>query len=335
MADPLQLAASSYTASKWDEEEWRQFGRETGTSDILNAHPRLYRSLSFGDPDYPDAALEILGELLTRAVEPNSGEAGRMELIADSMPELPLWVADNAPARIKRLFAEYLAARDAAEIPAPWRDEEEEEEAAATPPVDVVLEALEGHDSVAKGEAWVSRTLGVKVPGAPAGVLREPVATVPEADGEQVPDQPSIFIVHGHAEAQMNSIRLLVNRETGILPISLAEEAGQGRTIIDKFEEIASKSSFVIVLLTPDDVGQTVAAHRDGSEPLARARQNVILELGYFIGKIGRKNIVVVNGGVEQPSDIIGLSYVSYPGDNWKYELRNELDAAGLTKRAG
>ena len=115
------------------------------------------------------------------------------------------------------------------------------------------------------------------------------------------------------------------------MPISLAEEPGRGRTIIEKFEEYGSTSSFVIVLLSPDDVGQTQVDSELNVEPKPRARQNVILELGYFIGKIGRENIVVMNGGVEKPSDLAGLSYIAYPGDNWKYELHSELAAVSLT----
>ena len=69
----------------------------------------------------------------------------------------------------------------------------------------------------------------------------------------------------------------------------------------------------MIVLLTPDDVGQTVAAHEASEKPNLRARQNVVLELGYFIGKIGRDKMVVVDAKVERPSDLQGLSYVEYP----------------------
>src|SRR5690348_9696119 len=118
--DPLLLAASSFVSSQWGEDEWRQFGRDTGTSDILNNHLRLYRSLRFGDPDYPDAAAEVLQEVLRDGVEKDSGESGRMELLADSMPELPTWIAEHAPARTRKLFNEYIAARAIPEIPTEW-----------------------------------------------------------------------------------------------------------------------------------------------------------------------------------------------------------------------
>ena len=115
------------------------------------------------------------------------------------------------------------------------------------------------------------------------------------------------------------------------MPTSLAEEAGNGATIIEKFESLGAKTSFAIVLLTPDDVGQTVAAQETGLISNPRIRQNVVLEVGYFLGKIGRKKIVAIDATVERPSDLAGLSYVEYPGDNWKDALRGELDTAGLT----
>lgn len=67
--DPLVSAVTAYVAARWDANEWRQFGRDTGTDDILMSHPRLYRSLDFNDPDYPDAAAEVLERVLREAVE--------------------------------------------------------------------------------------------------------------------------------------------------------------------------------------------------------------------------------------------------------------------------
>lgn len=100
--DPLQNAIAAYAADKWSDTNWRVFGRETGTSDIIDGHPRLYRSLGFGDDDYPDAAAEVVRQILaSEAVEDDSGEAGRMGLFADSMPDLPTWTESSAPARTR------------------------------------------------------------------------------------------------------------------------------------------------------------------------------------------------------------------------------------------
>lgn len=336
--DPLQAAAGYYTAQRWEEQEWRDFGRETGTSDILNSHPRLYRSLSFGDPDYPDAALGALALILEEGVEPGASETERMELLADAMPDLPAWTRENAPARTKRLFDEYLSARDRSEIPPAWSDAATVE---AERPVEVFFPSgttNEGHQSPA---AQSSTNEGYRSP-----VLDEPwdVSTTVAAPSGAIAAAPAklpinpfaanerIFIVHGHDEAALNSIRVYVHRETGVMPISLAEEASEGQTIIEKFESYGEASSYVIVLLTPDDVGQMAAEHDAGSPPKPRARQNVVLELGYFIGKLGRKRIVVVNKDVERPSDLAGLGYVQYPGTNREDDLRKELLSARLTR---
>ncbi|NQX25645.1 nucleotide-binding protein [Curtobacterium sp. VKM Ac-2852] len=310
-------------------------GRETGTSDIIDRHPRLYRSLGFADPDYPDAASEVVGQILaSEAVEQNSGEAGRMELFADSMPNLVMWVQEHAPNRTRKLFNDYLQSRVASEIPAVWRstpanEVEEDPDAWLTDspranrlPVDWADDLLDDLDPVApplRSTATPALT--------PAATPASEVAAAAGADAPK-----SIFIVHGHDEAALNSIKLFAHRVTGLMPISLAEEAGRGQTIIEKFEAYGVAASFVIVLLTPDDVGQTIGDHQAGTEPKARARQNVVLELGYFIGNIGRENIVVVDADVERPSDLAGLSYVKYPGSNWKDSLRTELDAAGLVQ---
>lgn len=320
--DPLQLAASAYTADRWDDDNWRQFGRETGTSDIINGHPRLYRALSFGDPDYPDATMGVLGEILAEAPDPKAREAGRMELLADAMPELRLWVSDSAPVRIRRLFESYLAERDSSEIPEVWRDGFEDID-----PTPVPKKSLKPRPSTERPGPIASRA---PVADSAARQEIEAVALGATTTLPKRVDKGTIFIVHGHDEAARDSIRVFVQRITGVMPISLAEEPAKGRTIIEKFEDVGGVAAFVIVLLTPDDVGQTAEGHRLNEEPIPRARQNVVMELGYFVGKIGRSVIAVMNAGVEQPSDISGLNYIAYPGQNWKEDLRVELSAANL-----
>jgi predicted nucleotide-binding protein len=324
--DPLQAAASYYTAERWQETEWRQFGRETGTSDILSSHPRLYRSLSFGDDDYPDAAGEILTRVLDEGVSDNANEAERMDLIADAMPDLPTWTAEHAPSRTRRLFQDYLDARDPSEIPPPWLDISTE---------GVHVSMIEQAPSQSSSPESIWATPGEKPWDLPTEPPRFDTASTPTTTGSSA-EQPSgrrIFVVHGHDESALHSIQVYVHRETGIMPISLAQEAGASMTIIEKFESYGGRTSYAIVLLTPDDVGQTIGDHNAGLPPAPRARQNVVLELGYFISALGRKNIVVVNAGVERPSDLAGVGYVQYPGTNWKDDLRKELLTASLTGR--
>lgn len=320
--DPLQLAASAYTADRWDDDDWRQFGRETGTSDIINGHPRLYRSLSFGDPDYPDATMGVLGEILAEASDPKAREAGRMELLAGAMPELRLWVSESAPVRIRRLFESYLAERDSSEIPEVWRDGFEDVDPSPAPKKS--LKSLRFAEQPGRVASTAPGTESAARPEAGAIALGATTTTPKRAD------ERAIFIVHGHDEAARDSIRVFVQRITGVMPISLAEEPAKGRTIIEKFEAVGGVAAYVIVLLSPDDVGQTTEGHRLNEEPSPRARQNVVMELGYFIGKIGRSKIAVMDADVERPSDIAGLNYIAYPGQNWKEDLRVELSAAGL-----
>jgi len=108
----------------------------------------------------------------------------------------------------------------------------------------------------------------------------------------------------------------------------LHEQSSKGLTIIEKFEEY-SDVAFAVVLLTPDDQG----GKADDKEKLhKRARQNVIFELGYFIGKLGRKNVVgLVKDNIEIPSDYTGIIYIGVDNsDGWKMMLSKEMKAAGL-----
>ena len=92
-------------------------------------------------------------------------------------------------------------------------------------------------------------------------------------------------------------------RNLGIKPVVLFEEPGKGQTIIEKLES-NSDVLFAVVLLTPDDFGQ--ATEEGKLQP--RARQNVVLELGYFLGKLGRANVAVLyDESVELPSDYHGV----------------------------
>jgi predicted nucleotide-binding protein len=109
--------------------------------------------------------------------------------------------------------------------------------------------------------------------------------------------------------------------------VILSEQANSGRTIIEKFERNADVR-FAIILLSPDDIGGLAS---DTSEPQPRARQNAILELGYFLGALGRQRVCpLVRGHRDLPSDVHGLVYVAFDGDAWKIQLVKELKAAGF-----
>lgn len=134
-----------------------------------------------------------------------------------------------------------------------------------------------------------------------------------------------IFIVHGHNnEVKINVARTL--EKLGLNPIILHEQPNSGKTIIEKFEEL-SNVGFAIILLTDDDLGK---AKKDENLNM-RARQNVILEMGYFIGKLGRNRVCPLYAkGVELPSDLYGILYTEIDNvENWKIQIAKELKAAG------
>lgn len=136
-----------------------------------------------------------------------------------------------------------------------------------------------------------------------------------------------VFVVHGHNEAVKLSVAAFL-RKLDLEPIILHEQPNKGRTIIEKFEEHADVA-FAVVLLTPDDVGGP-ASNR--AEVNLRARQNVVLELGYFIGRLRRKRVcALMVDDVETPSDIHGVIYIRYDaGGGWRLALARELGAAGI-----
>lgn len=136
-----------------------------------------------------------------------------------------------------------------------------------------------------------------------------------------------VFVIHGRDEGTKDKVaRFLVQLE--LEPVILDEQASQGETIIEKFESHA-QVRFAIALLTPDDAG----ALSNENTPRQRARQNVIFELGYFIGRLGREGVcALTKGAVEIPSDYSGVVYIPMDdGDGWKLKLVRELKAAGLT----
>ena len=137
-----------------------------------------------------------------------------------------------------------------------------------------------------------------------------------------------VFIVHGHdEEMKLRVVRTLDKLE--LEPIILHEQPNRGRTIIEKFEDSSEMISFAIVLLSPDDKGCEAKNFPESAK--FRGRQNVILELGYFIGKLGRNNVLVLfkdENYFEHPSDILGVLYTPF-NKGWELEMVKELQSCG------
>ena len=133
-----------------------------------------------------------------------------------------------------------------------------------------------------------------------------------------------VFIVHGHdGELKAKVARRL--EQQGIEAIILSEQVNRGRTIIEKLEAY-SDVNVAIILFTQDDLG--VAKEEKGNEKY-RARQNVVFEAGYFMGYLGRENIIMIaDENVEIPGDLSGMVYTTR--DSWEFEMLKELNAAGM-----
>lgn len=168
-------------------------------------------------------------------------------------------------------------------------------------------------------------------------LLGEAARSFEERLAEMMPDSPTtaqaepigsdIFIVHGGDVPAKVEVARLIER-AGLKAVVLHEQPNAGRTIIEKFEAHGGAAGFAVVLLTPDDVGGT------GAEQLRpRARQNVIGEMFWFAGKLGRNRVCALRkGDVEMPSDFAGIVYTEMDDRGaWKSELLRELDAAGYT----
>jgi len=129
-----------------------------------------------------------------------------------------------------------------------------------------------------------------------------------------------VFIVHGHDELPREAVARFL-RDIGFEPIILNEHANQNRTIIEKIEA-HSDVGFAVVLLTPDDEG-----NMKGMPSQPRARQNVLLELGYFMAKLTRARVCAIKRGtVEIPSDFAGVIWTDFDNAGaWKTALAKEL----------
>ena len=130
--------------------------------------------------------------------------------------------------------------------------------------------------------------------------------------------------MYGHDKELKLEVEAFLKDDLKLEVIALDEKPNRGKTIIEKFEHYSKDAGYAVILMSPDDTMEV-----DGLI-YKQARQNVVLELGYFMAKLGRTNVcVVIKGQVEKPSDISGILHLPFDG-NWKNDLRVELLAAGM-----
>jgi predicted nucleotide-binding protein len=157
------------------------------------------------------------------------------------------------------------------------------------------------------------------------GELSAAPAAAIAAEAAPTLDLSNVFVVHGHDGEPREAVARFLER-LGLGAVILHERPNKGRTIITKFREEAAGVGFAVVLMTPDDVGKAEKA----ADLLARARQNVVFELGFFIGALGPDRVAaLVKGDIERPSDFDGVVYISLDDADWPMRLGRELQAAG------
>ena len=161
--------------------------------------------------------------------------------------------------------------------------------------------------------------------------IEEQLPLIPVADyvkeeqaEETMKNMRQVFVVYGHDKLMKLEVEEYLKEILKLDVIALDEKPNRNRTIIEKFEHYSKDAGFAVILMSPDDTMEV-----DG-QIYKQARQNVVLELGYFMAKLGRSNVcVLVKGDVEKPSDISGILHLPFEG-NWKSDLRMEMDAAGV-----
>jgi predicted nucleotide-binding protein len=140
-------------------------------------------------------------------------------------------------------------------------------------------------------------------------------------------DPKAVFVVHGHDESNTLKLQRYLRDDLKLRPIVLRYEPGKGRTLIEKFEQVAERASFAFVLLCPDDQ----VSCQDGS--YAQARPNVVFELGWFYGRLGRSRVcILLKSGTKLHSDLDGISHVEFNDDVdlVSNDIRRELEDVGV-----
>lgn len=167
----------------------------------------------------------------------------------------------------------------------------------------------------------------------PEAAISAPGAPAPPRPGLKRPRQPAqatkVFVVHGRDDGIKHQVARFIER-LGIDAVIMDEQPNRGQTLIEKFEANADVA-YAVVNLTPDDVGGLAGSSLE--EQRRRARQNVIFELGYFAGKLGRGKVCALyDPSVEMPSNYQGVTYIELNDTaQWQLILAKEMKDAGIS----
>ena len=168
----------------------------------------------------------------------------------------------------------------------------------------------------------------------PDDILKRPVADSTDNAENIVVKKPigkGVFLVHGHDELNLFRLKDALHSRYALDPIVLSAEPGKGRTLIEKFEDEAQRAAYAFVLLTPDDV-----IKKNDSE-YSQARPNVIFELGWFYGRLGREQVCILfKKGTQIHSDLDGISRIEFKESVLEkmHEIETELISGKMLKKA-
>ena len=153
------------------------------------------------------------------------------------------------------------------------------------------------------------------------------MAATSEPDGER-PTSERVFIIHGHDEAKRRELTELLRTRMNVVPVVMQDQPGRSRTFIEKFEEEADPCFAALAILTPDDV----VVEQDGEQ--RQPRPNVLFELGWFAGRIGRDRVLlIVREGTDVPTDLLGIEQVRFRTDIEEAFVKLEREIAAWKER--
>lgn len=166
----------------------------------------------------------------------------------------------------------------------------------------------------------------------PRDILDAPVpaANLPEIPKVKSPNTNVVFIIHGHDELNLLRLKSVIREQWKLEPVVLASTAGKGRSMIEKFEQEAQRACFAVALLTPDD---NISSEKG---EYAQARPNVVFELGWFYGRLGRERVtILLKKGTKLHSDLEGISRIEFKEsvEETATHIEKELVAVGVLKK--